>query len=130
MKSPIRTTFKYLIAALAMVLMPFAAQATSSDSGFCDCSAGGELLCHVPPGNHDNPQTIRVGDPALTAHLNHGDTLGACPGDTNLPASCDDDHHHDNNGGLSCTCTDGTVGTWYHMPAPSLYYSQRVVHGH
>lgn len=36
-------------------------------------------ICHVPPGNPDNAHTIRVGAPAVDAHLAHGDTLGACP---------------------------------------------------
>jgi hypothetical protein len=39
------------------------------------------LVCHVPPGNPDNPQTIEVGESALPAHLAHGDTEGACEGD-------------------------------------------------
>ena len=36
-------------------------------------------LCHIPPGNPDNPQTITVGAAAVPAHLAHGDTLGPCP---------------------------------------------------
>jgi len=48
-------------------------------------------ICHYPPGNPDNPQTITVGAKALQAHLAHGDTLGPCPSgcllDENL---CDD----------------------------------------
>ena len=37
-------------------------------------------LCHYPPGNPDNPQTLTVGASAVDAHLSeHGDTLGACP---------------------------------------------------
>ncbi len=48
--------------------------------------SGGNLgmvtLCHYPPGNTGNPQTITVGAPAVSTHLMlHGDTLGACPGD-------------------------------------------------
>ena len=37
-------------------------------------------ICHVPPGNPDNPQTITIGAPAAEAHLrNHdGDHLGPC----------------------------------------------------
>lgn len=36
-------------------------------------------ICHNPPGNPDNPQTITVGQPSvLNAHLEHGDSLGAC----------------------------------------------------
>ncbi|HET9332415.1 MAG TPA: carboxypeptidase-like regulatory domain-containing protein [Gemmatimonadota bacterium] len=40
------------------------------------------LVCHVPPGNPENPHTIEVGESAVPAHLAHGDTEGACEGDT------------------------------------------------
>lgn len=39
-------------------------------------------LCHIPPGNPQNKQTITVGLPAVRAHLKHGDTVGACGGGT------------------------------------------------
>jgi hypothetical protein len=35
-------------------------------------------ICHVPPGNPDAAHTITVAPPALRAHLDHGDTEGAC----------------------------------------------------
>jgi hypothetical protein len=35
-------------------------------------------LCHIPPGNPDNENTITVGADAVDAHLAHGDYLGAC----------------------------------------------------
>jgi hypothetical protein len=35
-------------------------------------------ICHVPPGNPDNAQTLVVGAPAVPAHLAHGDHLGPC----------------------------------------------------
>lgn len=35
-------------------------------------------ICHIPPGNPSNAHTITVGAAAVSAHLNHGDTLGAC----------------------------------------------------
>jgi hypothetical protein len=43
------------------------------------------LVCHVPPGNPENPVTIEVGASAVPAHLAHGDTEGACEGDTEEP---------------------------------------------
>ncbi len=49
-------------------------------------------VCHIPPGNPDNAHTITVGAPALDAHLGHGDTQGACPGDE---AAGDDDDGED-----------------------------------
>jgi len=36
-------------------------------------------LCHKPPGNPQNAHTITVGQSAVQAHLNHGDSLGPCP---------------------------------------------------
>jgi len=35
-------------------------------------------ICHIPPGNPNNPQTITIGASALSAHLGHGDSAGAC----------------------------------------------------
>jgi len=35
-------------------------------------------ICHVPPGNVCNEHTIRVGKPAVRAHIEHGDYLGSC----------------------------------------------------
>jgi hypothetical protein len=35
-------------------------------------------ICHIPPGNPDNPQTIEVSESAWSAHEAHGDTEGAC----------------------------------------------------
>jgi hypothetical protein len=41
---------------------------------------GKVAVCHVPPGNPANAHTIVIGEPALSAHLRHGDPLGACGG--------------------------------------------------
>ena len=35
-------------------------------------------VCHVPPGNPDNEQTIEVSEKAVDKHLDHGDYLGEC----------------------------------------------------
>ena len=45
-------------------------------------------LCHFPPGNIAQPQTIWVGEAAVSAHLAHGDQTGACP--SACPSGCDD----------------------------------------
>ena len=47
-------------------------------------------ICHVPPGNPGNAHTITVGTPAVPAHLDHGDNIGACrdePTATPTPSS-------------------------------------------
>jgi hypothetical protein len=51
--------------------------ATTEEGGGGD---EGVTLCHIPPGNPANAHTLTVGEPALKAHLRHGDTLGACGG--------------------------------------------------
>jgi hypothetical protein len=40
---------------------------------------GKAVICHYPPGNPGNRHTIEVGQPAVQAHMAHGDTLGPCP---------------------------------------------------
>ena len=35
-------------------------------------------VCHIPPGNPDNAHTITISENALSAHLEHGDRVGAC----------------------------------------------------
>jgi len=47
------------------------------------CYAGGSpvqkvQVCHIPPGNNQNPQTICISENAVAAHLAHGDNLGVC----------------------------------------------------
>ena len=35
-------------------------------------------VCHVPPGNPENAHTITISENAVSAHLDHGDLIGAC----------------------------------------------------
>jgi hypothetical protein len=42
-------------------------------------ATGKVVICHYPPGNPGNRNTIEVGQPAVSAHVAHGDTLGPCP---------------------------------------------------
>lgn len=37
-------------------------------------------ICHIPPGNPNNPITITINSNALQPHLNHGDNIGPCAG--------------------------------------------------
>jgi hypothetical protein len=43
-----------------------------------DADAVKVVICHFPPGNPENPQTIEISEDALEAHLAHGDTEGEC----------------------------------------------------
>ncbi|MBZ4333844.1 hypothetical protein NR800_14445 [Corallococcus interemptor] len=55
-----------------------------ADGGTSPGGQGGFTLCHIPPGNPANAHTIKVGVPAVPAHLRHGDTVGPC-GDEGEP---------------------------------------------
>lgn len=48
-------------------------------------------ICHYPPGNTGNPQTLTIPQNAWPAHLAHGDTLGACPVGKNKNVNIDPD---------------------------------------
>lgn len=50
-------------------------------------------ICHVPPGNPENPQTITIGASAVPHHLeeHEGDSLGPCADDPSPP----DDQYED-----------------------------------
>ena len=58
-------------------------------------------ICHIPPGNPDNFQTIVVSMNALPAHLAHGDLVGVC--DNIVQKSCQP------GATQSCVCSDGTT---------------------
>ena len=64
-------------------------------------------LCHVPPGNPAQLQTISVGEAAVSAHLAHGDQVGACT--ATCPTSCED-------GDLCTSDSCGADGQCLHAP--------------
>jgi hypothetical protein len=43
-----------------------------------DAGVSKVTICHRPPGNPANEHTITIGEPAVDAHLAHGDVVGAC----------------------------------------------------
>jgi hypothetical protein len=55
------------------------------------------VICHLPPGNPENIQTIEIDEHSLDTHLGHGDYVGECgevvtPPDTD-PIVCDTGFH-------------------------------------
>jgi hypothetical protein len=90
----------------------------ASGSSYAD--SGKVTICHTPPGQPNNPQTIIVSEKAVSAHLKHGDYIGACAsGCLQDESICDDGnpctfdeclpngqcerHQIDCNDGNSCT---------------------------
>jgi hypothetical protein len=56
-------------------------------------------VCHTPPGNPANAQTIAVPESALAAHLAHGDTIGTCMQQDGGEVAGDDNGDADTDGG-------------------------------
>ena len=52
-------------------------------------------ICHIPPGNPNNAQTITVSANAVPAHLAHGDHCGPCEGESGLLMQSGGDAGHD-----------------------------------
>ncbi len=70
------------------------------------------LVCHYPPGDADNPQEIWMAEPAAAAHLAHGDSCGACPGDgAGDGGGGDDGGNSDDGGGADPACALNDDGT-------------------
>src|SRR5687768_11999237 len=65
-----RVTVLRLSVALGMVVLPVSAFAQRTRV----------LVCHVPPGNPSNAQSLSLPEAAVQAHLAHGDAFGRCEG--------------------------------------------------
>jgi hypothetical protein len=77
-----RKAFGVLLVVAAMLV---------SGLGVANADPGGKEkveICHVPPGNPGQQHTITVGEPAVDAHLAHGDERGEC--DEERPGRDDD----------------------------------------
>jgi hypothetical protein len=63
---------------MSVVVVGLAIVASAQGAG----KGAGEVkvtICHIPPGNPGNAHAITVGEPAVPAHLAHGDSMGGCP---------------------------------------------------
>ncbi len=76
------------------------------------------VICHIPPGNPDNPQSIIISENAVPAHLNHGDYIGSC-GEGEPDVDNDGDGYTEEQG--DCDDTDPTV----HPEATEIPYNDR-----
>ena len=55
---------------------------SSSSDGSSEGDSGEKMtICHFPPGNKNNPQTLSISSSAWKAHQKHGDREGACESD-------------------------------------------------
>jgi len=90
-------------------------QSGSADSSDHGGGVGKTTLCHIPPGNPANAHTITVGNPAVKAHLAHGDYLGTCKAETTPAISVDcgsgnGNGHSGGNSGHDTSHEGGSTG--------------------
>jgi len=83
-------------------------------------------ICHIPPGNNGNPQTIEIPLSAWPAHQAHGDVLGAC---------IEEEPAQENNGGQSeqkitiCHIPPGNNGNPQTIEIPLSAWPAHQAHG-
>jgi len=90
-----------------------------------DLNEGGKItVCHYPPGNPSNVQTISISESAWPAHEAHGDSRGTCEGDDPIVLdfkSCDDLTAGQNLFDVSSSTSNGSV--IHSLWAPNLFQS-------
>ena len=62
-------------------------------------------ICHLPPGNPENAQTLTISESALETHLAHGDRKGACDSEPTITMSITKDRP-----AAACACP--RAGVW------------------
>jgi hypothetical protein len=78
-----------IIISFTLLILNFWGFVISKDNAFADNRR--VAICHYPPDDSTNPQTLYLTEKAVQAHLKHGDVLGECPSGCLLNSSlCDD----------------------------------------
>ncbi|NWF36584.1 hypothetical protein [Mariprofundus sp. KV] len=83
-----RSSIKFMSLIFAIAAM--IGLTTSTAYADSDHHADKAVICHIPPGNPDNMHTIEVGEPAVDAHMAHGDMMGRCAGESDELAEADE----------------------------------------
>lgn len=95
-------------------------------------------ICHIPPGNTGNPQTIEIPESAWTAHQAHGDSKGECAPSNN--GNGNNGGGNGNNGGGNnnntpekkitiCHIPPGNTGNPQTIEIPESAWSAHQAHG-
>lgn len=74
-----------VIGTCSVATTPTSATTPTVNSTPTDTTKGKITICHLPPGNNQNPQTISIPLSAWPAHQAHGDVMGACPSEKTAP---------------------------------------------
>jgi hypothetical protein len=69
---------KKIVLIVAIVICAFTVNNKTKTEDIAMSSKDKIVICHIPPGNHQNPRTIEISVKALEAHLAHGDFIGSC----------------------------------------------------
>lgn len=88
------------------------------------------IVCHLPPGNPENEQSIRIGEPAVDPHLAHGDYLGLCDGDTKADIiEFDDDRDGGEDKVLLCHVPPGNPANEHEITVGEPAVDAHLAHG-
>jgi hypothetical protein len=78
-----------IMISFALLIFNFLGVIIDEDNALADNRRA--AVCHYPPDDPTNPQTLYLPERAVQAHLRHGDVLGECPSGCLFDASlCDD----------------------------------------
>ena len=83
------------------------------------------IICHIPPGNPDNSQTINVSKASKDAHIVHGDTIGSCDDDTT--ASTSDTTAPANTTNFTAVGEDGQVNLSWTNPSDADFAGTKIL---